>query len=895
MKFSFKFSNVLGSVYNKGTLRFTVDGNSVLSPVGNKVVCYDLKNNKSNAIPIEVDYNFSQLALNPKGTLLLASTEKTQLYMCSLVTGNILHRKDFKKLGTKITALSFSPDGLYYVVCGGNKALVYLTPGIAYSGTGRELSPFKIHKVFKAHFDETLCVAWSANSKLIAVGSKDLTVKIFPIEKFANVPSLINLAGHTGDIVDCFFANNEYDLNLYTLSRNNQICIWEASLKSEQLDNENGENLQYTKVNRFHFNEHLKTQKSVSLTSAAYHSKIKLLVTGFSNGAFLLYELPEFNLIHSLELSTTGSIDSVAINCSGDWIAIGSSVGSGDSMELQKDRSSHSQLIVWEWQSETFILKQSGTGTGITNVCECVSYSPDGSYIASGGTDGKIKLWNSFTGFCFATFAEEHKGPISALHFLSNKGGKVLVSASLDGTVRAFDLHRYRNFRTLTAPSEMRSSQFICLAIDEVGGDFIAAGSQNFFHIFLWSLKTGRHEGPVSGVSFSPTINMLVSCSWDRTVRIWSLFEGPKCTREVISLGNEALSVVFRPDGNQIAVSTLNGNIQFFDPHSAEMCGVGIEGKDDLGMSQSESDLIKDTSKYFSSICYSSDGAYVLGGGSSKYICLYNVQEKLLVKKFGITWNYSMDGMFEYITKRKIAEFGFNLELIKQRAKNSEFAPVALPGVKKGDFSAREANPIIAVNCVQFSPTMRSFIIASTEGILIYSLDTVNSFDPYQLDTNVNPNSVRETLGRNEFSDALIQALKLNEEYLIKEVIESTPVEEISFVLRNLTLNYVEKCLQYLANAIESTKHLELYLIWCNTALKQHGILLKNNNSNTSSLMAVIRLLQRNLSNHFYAIGKICDMNKYYIKFIELASKTRSRINDDSTDDILLEMDVSEN
>ena len=41
-----------------------------------------------------------------------------------------------------------------------------------------------------------------------------------------------------------------------------------------------------------------------------------------------------------------------------------------------------------------------------------------------------------------------------------------MFSASLDGTIRAFDLIRYRNFRTFTSPE---STQFSCLAVDPSG------------------------------------------------------------------------------------------------------------------------------------------------------------------------------------------------------------------------------------------------------------------------------------------------------------------------------------------------------------------------------------------------------------------------------------------
>ena len=53
----------------------------------------------------------------------------------------------------------------------------------------------------------------------------------------------------------------------------------------------------------------------------------------------------------------------------------------------------------------------------------------------------QVKLWNASSGFCFVTFSE-HSSAVTAVAF--SPSGKVVVSASLDGTVRAFDLHRYQ-------------------------------------------------------------------------------------------------------------------------------------------------------------------------------------------------------------------------------------------------------------------------------------------------------------------------------------------------------------------------------------------------------------------------------------------------------------------
>lgn len=81
-------------------------------------------------------------------------------------------------------------------------------------------------------------------------------------------------------------------------------------------------------------------------------------------------------------------------------------------------------------------MKQQGHSTDMT----CLSYSPDGLYLVTGGYDGKVKVWNTMSGFCFVTF-NEHKSTVTSIVFSVNK--KFFVSSSLDGTVRCYDLTRY--------------------------------------------------------------------------------------------------------------------------------------------------------------------------------------------------------------------------------------------------------------------------------------------------------------------------------------------------------------------------------------------------------------------------------------------------------------------
>lgn len=555
--------------------------------------------------------------------------------------------------------------------------------------------------------------------------------------------------------------------------------------------------------------------------------------------------MPSFTNIHTLSISQE-KISSVAINPSGEWLAFGA--------------KKFGQLLVWEWQSESYILKQQGHFFDMNTL----AYAPGGETIATGGDDGKVKVWSTHSGFCFVTFSE-HTAPISTVVFA--KHGQVLFSASLDGTIRAFDLVRYRNFRTFTSPSPV---QFSSLAVDP-SGEVVAAGSTDSFEVFLWSVQTGKlldiltgHEGPVSSLDFSPTgANQLVSASWDRTARIWNVF-GRSRAVEPLTLSSDALSVVFRPDGNELAVATLDGQITFFDVKEGKQTNV-IEGRKDVSGGRKADDRMtaanNASGKAYNSLAYTADGRCLLAGGNSKYVVLYDVRdgEGVMVKKFQISQNLSLDGTEEFLDSRRVNDAGINVDLIDGRGDESDLEDrmdISLPGATRGagDMSKRRYKQEARTKCVNFSPTGRAWAAASTEGLLIYSLDDTVSFDPFDLSLDLTPQSVLDVLSSGEYLKALVMAFRLNEKPLIQRVFENVPRGDIRLVARQIPIMYVSLLMRFVAEHLERSPHLEFDLIWANALLTAHGRYLRDRSGEHAS---VFRALQKALTATEQSISKL--------------------------------------
>ena len=232
-------------------------------------------------------------------------------------------------------------------------------------------------------------------------------------------------------------------------------------------------------------------------------------VTGHANGAVDVYDLDSKRRLYRFKrndariwaVTFVGSEDRIAA-ASHDWT-----------------------VSIWETSSEStpaVVLE------GHESAVQAVTADPSGEWLASGGADRAVKIWNVEGKDVRRTY-RNNSDFISALAFSPN--GTLLATGSLDGTVKVLSLNSYRLQRTFTG-----------------------------------------QRTRITSVALSSFDDLLASASEDGVVRVRSL----KRSRQLLALpglGSGATTVAFTNDGHTLLTGGQDGVVRFWqtaDPQVAQ-------------------------------------------------------------------------------------------------------------------------------------------------------------------------------------------------------------------------------------------------------------------------------------------------------------------------------------
>ncbi len=298
-----------------------------------------------------------------------------------------------------------------------------------------------------------------------------------------------------------------------------------------------------------------------SISDIALSPDGKILVSGNSDGDICLWDVETGRKRNTLTSSP-------------GWGSINQSVFSPDGKMFATSRDDGKISL---WDVNTGELKE--WFRDHTAPISCLAFTPDGHTLASGSQDNTIRLWNvgkiplfnrELNEFAQPITLTNHSGTVTDLVFTRN--GRVLASASDDGTICVWDVYKTRvvdgrngqlnDARTVIRNQILSHGSGVkrgvrCIAFHPNGFTLISGGIDGAIRIWMKNSKTFKrtltgHTDQVWNIVISPDGYTLASCSFDKTVRLWDIKTSTlkytlKGHKDIVSC------IAFTPEGQTLA------------------------------------------------------------------------------------------------------------------------------------------------------------------------------------------------------------------------------------------------------------------------------------------------------------------------------------------------------
>ena len=231
--------------------------------------------------------------------------------------------------------------------------------------------------------------------------------------------------------------------------------------------------------------------------------------------------------------------------------------------------------------------------------------------LASASRDGIVRLWDVGTGRVTQTL-QGHTGAVNSIDISTD--GRTVLSAGEDQSVRVWTLADGNCVRQL---GYVRIVWAVAWSTD---GSRVATGHDNN-RVRIWDVRSGAcvmalegHQRWVQGVAWSADGRRLASASADGTVRVWQL-DTRRCLHELTEHTHWVVSVSWSSDGGLLASGSRDGTVRIWDAWYGRCV-----------------DVLRAHESWLWAMRFSADGTRLASGGEDGRALVWDVASR---KQFG--------------------------------------------------------------------------------------------------------------------------------------------------------------------------------------------------------------------------------------------------------------------
>lgn len=493
-------------------VEFNRDGTRVLSASKDKTIKVWDAQTGHEIVSLEGHTNtVTSAAFSPDGLKIVSGSWDKTARVWNVSSGK--EELNLSKYSDSVTAVAYRPDGVQFVTATNGEIMVCDT-----------ISGDVVHTLV-GHTDFVKCVAFNVSGSLIVSGSTDNTLRTWDAESGVELQTL---RGHT-DRVECV-AFTADQMRVVSGSYDRTMRIWDTRCNRE------------TAVLKGH------TSGVVSVSFSPDGTRI---VSGSNDGTFRLWDTECGRGILSRDFGKS-RITSVAFSPDGARVV-----------------TNHAPVTIKSWDAHTTKALRKIEHPPASQVVRGIAQSPDGTRIVYGTNDGELSILNAQTGEVVSTF-DGDAGRAPSLSF-SPDGTKVASGST--GGVRLWDVETLQPIREFEGTG---GSSIIDLVFSPDGTRLACASAGKT--IPVWDTESGEqildlegHTDFINCVEFSPDGTRIVSGSSDKTIKLWDTNNG-ELALTLKGHTSYVHCVAFSPDGSQIVSGAMDpdNTVRIWDARKSE-------------------------------------------------------------------------------------------------------------------------------------------------------------------------------------------------------------------------------------------------------------------------------------------------------------------------------------